>query len=416
MACRAKELVSLILYKICNPKRSDSKIEEHVEEVEDLKAEAELFRFVLFFSPSEYDCNVFGFFLFYFIFIFRSGSKIEKHVEELEDLKAEAELFRLKAISGTEELKAVADVKRLRTILENNSGTSEECKGEMLKEDLFLPSDLVRLILSRLSFKDNIRSSTVCKAWGDIAASVRVKSRRCWLLYHDAFQDKGVSYGFFDPVEKKKTKEMNLPELSKSSQKLLGVWRLGNILYSDGLFYTASETALGVFDPTARTWNVLPVQPIPMAPRSIRWMTEYEGHIFLVDASSLEPMVYRLNRLESVWEKKETLDGSSIFLSDGSCVMTYGLTGSMSNILYFWSRFINERRSTKSPCPFSRNHPYKYSLYSRSSCKDPEGYYFEYLTWGQKVGVWIEPPHSISIYDYSILDPSEAVNTEYVFI
>jgi predicted DNA-binding protein len=56
-----------------------------VEEVEDLKAEAELFR---------------------------SGSKIEKHVEELEDLKAEAELFRLKAISGTEELKAVADVKR----------------------------------------------------------------------------------------------------------------------------------------------------------------------------------------------------------------------------------------------------------------------------------------------------------------
>ncbi|KAG7656938.1 F-box domain, partial [Arabidopsis suecica] len=478
---QSKELVSLILYKICNPKRSDSKIEEHVEEVEDLKAEAELFR---------------------------SGSKIEKHVEELEDLKAEAELFRLKAISGTEELKAVADVKRLRTILENNSGTSEECKGEMLKEDLFLPSDLVRLILSRLSFKDNIRSSTVCKAWGDIAASVRVKSRRCWLLYHDAFQDKGVSYGFFDPVEKKKTKEMNLPELSKSSGILyskdgwllmndslsliadmyffnpftreridlprnrimesvhtnfafscaptkksclvfginnifsslaikISTWRpgattwlhedfpnlfpsyfrrLGNILYSDGLFYTASETALGVFDPTAHTWNVLPVQPIPMAPRSIRWMTEYEGHIFLVDASSLEPMVYRLNRLESVWEKKETLDGSSIFLSDGSCVMTYGLTGSMSNILYFWSRFINERRSTKSPCPFSRNHPYKYSLYSRSSCEDPEGYYFEYLTWGQKVGVWIEPPHSISIYDYSILDPSEAVNTEYVFI
>ncbi|KAL9309110.1 putative F-box domain-containing protein [Arabidopsis thaliana] len=168
---QSKELVSLILYKICNPKRSDSKIEEHVEEVE--------------------------------------------------DLKAEAELFRLKAISGTEELKAVADVKRLRTILENNSGTSEECKGEMLKEDLFLPSDLVRLILSRLSFKDNIRSSTVCKAWGDIAASVRVKSRRCWLLYHDAFQDKGVSYGFFDPVEKKKTKEMNLPELSKSSGILI---------------------------------------------------------------------------------------------------------------------------------------------------------------------------------------------------
>lgn len=380
--------------------------------------------------------------------------------------------------------------------------------GEMLNEEFFLPSDLVLLILSRLSFKDNIRSSTVCKTWGDIAASVRVKSRRCWLMYYDPFQDKGVSYGFFDPVEKKKTKEMNLPELSKSSRILCSkdgwllmqdslslladmyffnpftreridlprcitlqllhnthfafscaptmkscfvfgisysssavavtiyTWRLGattwlhedfpnlfpsyfrhngNILYLDGLFYMASETALGVFDPTARTWNVLPVQPIPKTRRTIRWMTEYKGHIFLVDASSLEPMVYRLNRLESVWEKKETLDGSSIFLSDGSCMMTYGLTGSMSNILYFWSRYINERRSTKYHCPFKRNHPYKYSLYSKSSC-DPGGYYFEYQTWVQKDGVWIEPPHSISIYDYSILDPSESVNTEYVCI
>ncbi|CAG7867333.1 unnamed protein product [Brassica rapa] len=260
----------------------------------------------------------------------------------------------------------------------------------------------------------------------------------------------GVSYGFYDPIAKKKTKAMTLPELSMDSKifcsndgwllikdysphgnlcffnpftrerinlhfpkhticsttfaftcaptkmgcLLVGIegfpdsvsvyttistWHPGavtwvheefrneisshsrhtqNIIHSDGLFYMATEIALGVFDPSARTWTVLPMQPIlGVGPRmrTLRWMTEYAGQIFLVDASYVEPVVFRLNQVESVWEKKSTLDGCSIFVSNGSCVIT---SGSMSNILYIWNNDINGRRPTKYMCTFKRNRPY----------------------------------------------------------
>ena len=100
-----------------------------------------------------------------------------------------------------------AEVNRLRRInLENNNSGPEFC----------LSSDLLAVVLSRLALKDNIRSSAVCKTWGEIAASVRVRLPPCWLMYLDQCRN---SYGFFDPVEKKKKKTkavMNLPELSKS--------------------------------------------------------------------------------------------------------------------------------------------------------------------------------------------------------
>lgn len=378
---------------------------------------------------------------------------------------------------------------RLRS---NNSGPSEK---------FCLTSDLVVLILSRLALKENIRSSLVCKKWCEIAASVRVRDPPCWLMYFDPCRVRGVSYGFYDPVEKKKTKAIYLSELSKHSHVVcsndgwllmrdfashvnlfffnpftrdrinlprfdgiqaeyafscaptkegclvfgingfssvavtISTWHPGattwvmedfpnlipsyfkhtkNVLYSDGLFYMSSQISLGVFDPSARTWNALPVQPVPSPSpemHTLRWMTEYKGQIFLVDASSPDPMVFRLNRLEMVWERKETLDGSSIFVSDGSCVMTTGLTGSMSNIVYVWNNHIGGKYITsKDECPFQSNRPIKYSLYSRSLCEDPEGYYFEYQTEIRNDGVWIEPPHDISIFDFSILDHSDAIN------
>ncbi|CAA7051607.1 unnamed protein product [Microthlaspi erraticum] len=146
-----------------------------------------------------------------------------------------------------------------------------------------------------------------------------------------------------------------------------------NILYSDGLFYMAAEVSLGVFDASARTWNVLPVQPITIAGvdacDTIRWLTEYKGQIYLVDASSAEPMVFRLNRLESVWEKKETLDGSSIFVSDGSCVMASGLTGSMINVLYFWKRPVKPKvYHSRSPRKFTTGIAPSSTLYIAGVC------------------------------------------------
>lgn len=395
-----------------------------------------------------------------------------------------------------------AEVNRLRRIiLENNNsgGPPEFC----------LPSDLLAVILSRLALKDNIRSSAVCKTWGEIAASVRVRDPPCWLMYLDPCRN---SYGFFDPIEKKKTKAMmvDLPEScyilysndgwllmedrasharlfffnpftrervdlpvfdtvllmqmrfafscapTKKGCVVFGItgasvsgreveiitWRPGgassttwvkehfpnpfpcdlvdtiNVLYNtrDGLFYMSLGIALGVFDPSARTWNLVPVlQPIPCFQRHpMRWITEYKGEIFLVDASSVKPVVYRLNNSfkRSVWEKKETLeDGCSIFVSDGSCVMTCGL---ISNILYFWNNDINDRRPSPTKYQdftFKKNRPYKYSLYSSSLCDDPEGFYFEYRPTNRNNGVWIQPPHNISIFDFPILPAEDAINT-----
>ncbi|KAJ4906243.1 F-box protein [Raphanus sativus] len=408
-----------------------------------------------------------------------------------------------------------AELKSFRAILESKSGSSsaveEKEKNQISNQYFFLPDDLVRLILPCLALKDNIRSSLVCKTWSEIAASVlRHIDKPYWLMYLITCNTtRGVSYGFYDPIAKKKTKAMTLPELSINSKifcsnegwllikdysphgnlcffnpftrkrinlhfskhticsttfaftcaptkigclvvgiegfpdsvyTTISTWHPGavtwvhekfpneisshfrhtkNIIYSDGLFYMATEIALGVFDPSARTWNVLPMQPIlGVGPRirTLRWMTEYAGQIYLVDASYVDPVVFRLNRLESVWEKKETLDGCSIFVSNGLCVITSSLTGSMSNILYIWNNDINGRRPTKYMCTFKRNRPYKYSLYNKSLCEDPEGYYFEYLTRRDMDGVWIEPPQDISIYDFSTIDPSDAMNTRLFFL
>ncbi|CAN7065213.1 unnamed protein product [Brassica rapa subsp. trilocularis] len=458
------EYLSLIFYRICNPKsRYD------YEEMAEARAEAE-----------------------------RRGFEAElkrlRTISEAEELRLKTQLKRVEA----ERKRFGAEVNRLRRIiLENNN--SEFC----------LPSDLLAVILSRLALKDNIRSSAVCKTWGEIAASVRVRDPPCWLMYLDPCRN---SYGFFDPIEKKKTKAMmvDLPEScyilysndgwllmedrasharlfffnpftrervdlpvfdtvllmqmrfafscapTKKGCVVFGItgasvsgreveiitWRPGgassttwvkehfpnpfpcdlvdtiNVLYNtrDGLFYMSLGIALGVFDPSARTWNLVPVlQPIPCFQRHpMRWITEYKGEIFLVDASSVKPVVYRLNNSfkRSVWEKKETLeDGCSIFVSDGSCVMTCGL---ISNILYFWNNDINDRRPSPTKYQdftFKMNRPYKYSLYSSSLCDDPEGFYFEYRPTNRNNGVWIQPPHNISIFDFPILPAEDAINT-----
>ncbi|VVB15760.1 unnamed protein product [Arabis nemorensis] len=329
--------------------------------------------------------------------------------------------------------KVDAEHKRLRP---HNSGTSEE----KMNAKFCLPSDLVALILSRLALKDNLCSSLVCKTWCEIAASVRVRDPPYWLMYPDRCFVRGVSYGFYDPIKKKKTKAMNLLELSISShiacsndgwllmidlglhlnifffnpftRECINLPRFEGLLSNYG--FSCAPTKKGAFDPSARTWTVLPMEPIPSPGphvRTVRWMTNYKGQIFLVDASSPDPMVFRQNRLEMVWEEKEILDGSSVFVCDGSCVMTTGLTGSMSNIVNIWNSHNFGKYLDMYHFPLKRNRPNKYSLYSRSFCEDPEGYYFEYQTENRINGAWIEPPHDISIFDFSILDPSNAINT-----
>lgn len=376
----------------------------------------------------------------------------------------------------------ILGVTRLKTILENK-GNSEKKKNEIANKNQFdLPMDTLVLILCRLSLKDNIRASAVCKTWHEVAVSLRDRSP--WLVYFD-IDLTGVSYGFFDPMEKKKTKAMKLPYISfyanicyskngwlliddyhegtkrlfffnpftrkyiklprlkaigtigtefafscaptNKSCVVCGIsnrtpphhfviytWCLGavewvaeefptrtpvikNIVFTDGLFWFPSRAGLGVFDPIARTWNTLNVPLLDLSP-FLRWITEYQGNIFLVDVlSKRRPrlVVFRFNRLRSVWERKKTFDGLSIFVSDESSIMTYGLAGDMSNIVYVWDSHLNPDR------------PSKYSLYTSSFCTDTDGYCDESSTNKEMhYGAWIEPPQNISIYDFPIIDPS----------
>lgn len=263
----------------------------------------------------------------------------------------------------------ILGVTRLKPIL----GNSEKKKNEIANKELYLPMDLLRLILPRLSLKDNIRASAVCKTWHEVAVSVRDHSP--WLVYFD-IDLSGVSYGFFDPMEKKKTNAMKLPDLSiyasicysknewllmedyhegakvlfffnpftreliklpsfieigtigsefafscaptNQSCVVCGIsnsgiyhfyihtWYLGavewvtdtftrpqpkryygrkNIVFLDGHFWFPDRNGLGVFDPVAHTWNNLHV-PLPDLSPFLRWITEYNGNIFLVDVLS----------------------------------------------------------------------------------------------------------------------------------
>ncbi|CAG7862476.1 unnamed protein product [Brassica rapa] len=109
-----------------------------------------------------------------------------------------------------------------------------------------------------------------------------------------------------------------------------------NIVFSDGYFWFPDQNGLGVYDPVARTWDTLYV-PLPNLSSYLMWITEYQGNIYLVDSVSsrgqMRVIMFRLNRLRLVWEKKKICDGLSSFISDESSIMTYGLPRDMSDIV-----------------------------------------------------------------------------------
>ncbi|KAL7137360.1 hypothetical protein ABFS83_10G086100 [Erythranthe nasuta] len=75
-----------------------------------------------------------------------------------------------------------------------------------------LPTELMELILSQLTLKDNIRASVVCKRWLSVALSVRKSNKPPWLMFFPKF---GNLYEFYEP-SKRKTYFLDLPELNGS--------------------------------------------------------------------------------------------------------------------------------------------------------------------------------------------------------
>ncbi|CAH2071356.1 unnamed protein product [Thlaspi arvense] len=378
----------------------------------------------------------------------------------------------------------------LNAILEK-IGNAEEM-NEIAYKGFYLPMEILLDILSRLSLKDNVRASSVCKAWHEAAVSVRRNSP--WLVYFNISRTgHGVSFGFYDPADKIKTKSMKLPNqpfhaslcYSKDGWLLLLVdyhgsnnrliffnpftrvhmmlpslitietfgadfafscaptnescvvccisnrtpdsflihtWCFGaaewvteefhkpsasryrgrnNIIFSDGCFWFPDEDGLGVFHTVTRTWDTLYVPLRKLIP-FLMFITEYKGNIFLVavvsNRSQKGVVLFGLNQFGLVWEKKETFDGLSIFISDESSIITNGLTGDMSDIVYVWDSHLipfclsKFSLSTGSLCTVLDGH----RMSTGTSANDSEEMHF---------GAWIEPPQDINIYDFPIIEP-----------
>ncbi|CAH2071362.1 unnamed protein product [Thlaspi arvense] len=120
-------------------------------------------------------------------------------------------------------------------------------------EEIRIPMDLVVLILSHLSLKDNIRASSVCKAWHKAAVSVRRNSP--WLVYFDHDYLTGFSFGFYDPTEKIKTRSILLPNqpLYASLCCSKDGWLLLIVNYQED-----DPASLVFFNPFTRVYIILP--------------------------------------------------------------------------------------------------------------------------------------------------------------
>ncbi|XP_062165639.1 F-box/kelch-repeat protein At1g57790 [Alnus glutinosa] len=361
------------------------------------------------------------------------------------------------------------------TVTENKRMTMKEKKEKLeLQTWSDLPTELLELIISRLTLEENVRASVVCKRWHSVSISVRVVNQSPWLMY---FPKYGNLYEFYDP-SLRRTHSIELPELNgsrvcytkdgwlllyrprshrmfffnpftreviklprfeltyqivafscaptSSSCMLLTVkhisptivavstchpgateWVTVNyqnrlpfvssiwnkFVFCNGLFYCLSLTGwLGVFDPLQRTWNVLAVPP-PKCPENFfaknwwkgKFMAEHEGEILVIyTCASENPIMFKLDRRNMVWEEMKTLDGVTLFASFLSSHSRTDLSGLMRNSVYFPKvRFYGKRCISYSfdSCRY----------YPRKQCHD----------WGDQdpfENIWIEPPQDFTSF------------------
>ncbi|KAK6942592.1 F-box domain [Dillenia turbinata] len=120
------------------------------------------------------------------------------------------------------------------------------------------------------------------------------------------------------------------------------IWN--KLVFCNGLFFCLSLTGwLGVFDPKERTWEVLVVPP-PKCPANFfgknwwkgKFMAEYEGELLVIyTCSSENPIVFKLDQTNLVWEEMGTLNGATLFASFLSSHSRTDLPGIMRNSVYF---------------------------------------------------------------------------------
>ncbi|KAG2682972.1 hypothetical protein I3760_10G010200 [Carya illinoinensis] len=169
------------------------------------------------------------------------------------------------------------------------------------------------------------------------------------------------------------------------------IWN--KLVFCNGLFYCLSLTGwLGVFDPLERIWSVLAVPP-PKCPENFfaktwwkgKFMAEHKGEISVIyTCSSENPIMFKLDRVNMVWEEMKTLDGVILFASFLSSHCRTDLYGLMRNSVYFPKvRFYGKRCRS-----YSFDHR---RYYPRKQCHD----------WGDQdpfENIWIEPPQNFSSF------------------
>ncbi|XWS43410.1 hypothetical protein CRYUN_Cryun16bG0101200 [Craigia yunnanensis] len=169
------------------------------------------------------------------------------------------------------------------------------------------------------------------------------------------------------------------------------IWN--KLVFCRGMFYCLSLTGwLGVYDPLERTWNVLAVPP-PRCPENFfaknwwkgKFMAEHNGDILVIYTCCTEnPIIFKLDQSEMVWEEMQTLDGVTLFASFLSSHSRTDLPGIMRNSVYFPKvRFFGKRCISYS-LDNCRYYPCK-------QCHD----------WGEQdpfENIWIELPQDASSF------------------
>ncbi|XWS56008.1 hypothetical protein CRYUN_Cryun09bG0049600 [Craigia yunnanensis] len=169
------------------------------------------------------------------------------------------------------------------------------------------------------------------------------------------------------------------------------IWN--KLAFCSGIFYCLSLTGwLGVYDPLEHTWNVLAVPP-PRCPENFfaknwwkgKFMAEHNGYILVIYTCCTEnPIIFKLDQSEMVWEEMGALDGVTLFASFLSSQSRTDLPGIMRNSVYFSKvRFFGKRCIS----------------YSLDDCR----YYpcKQCYDWGEQdpfENIWIEPPQDASSF------------------
>ncbi|KAL5545828.1 hypothetical protein UlMin_005515 [Ulmus minor] len=169
------------------------------------------------------------------------------------------------------------------------------------------------------------------------------------------------------------------------------IWN--KIVFCNGVFYCLSLTGwLGVFDPQDQTWNVLSVPP-PKCPENFfaknwwkgKFMAEHNGGLLVIYTCSTDnPIVFKLDQNNMIWEEMHTLDGMTLFASFLTSHSRIDLPGTLRNRVYFSKVRFYGRRCISYSLKDCRYYPRK-----------------QFHDWGEQnpfENIWIDPPQDFESF------------------